>query len=128
MKNKPIFILFLLLIAVVHINAQNIISGKITDAKTGEDLIGAVVMIEGTGIGTVTNSYGFYSLEISEIQDSNVFIKYSYIGYKTATKKIVDNETLRIDISLIPTSNELKGVTITASKSNLKEELNEKKV
>jgi len=124
MKNKLMFISFVLLIATIQLNAQIVISGKITDTKTGEDLIGATVMVKGTGIGTVTNSYGFYSLEISHKQDLNVIINFSYLGYKTISKKIVENKTIRMDVSLEPTSNGLKEVTITASKSDYKEELN----
>ncbi|MES2629815.1 MAG: carboxypeptidase-like regulatory domain-containing protein [Bacteroidota bacterium] len=42
------------------------ISGVITDAKNGETLIGASVQVIESGRGSVTNTYGFYSLTLPE--------------------------------------------------------------
>ena len=54
------------------------ISGNITDASSGEDLIFSNVAIEQTGIGTQSNLYGFYSLSLSEGVHQ---ITFSYLGY-----------------------------------------------
>ena len=40
------------------------ISGYVKDKATGEDLIGANVMVVGQSIGTSANGYGFYSLTL----------------------------------------------------------------
>jgi hypothetical protein len=40
------------------------ISGNITDAKNGEELIGASIAIPALKTGTSTNAYGFYSLSL----------------------------------------------------------------
>ena len=40
------------------------ISGHIKDAATGEDLIGASIMINESGKGTVSNLYGFFSVSL----------------------------------------------------------------
>ena len=40
------------------------ISGYVKDKATGEDLIGANVMVAGQSIGTSANGYGFYSLTL----------------------------------------------------------------
>ena len=63
--------------------AQNkyTISGHITDEKSGETLIGAGVLNERNGekTGSVTNTYGFYTLTLPAGQ---VNITSSYIGYE----------------------------------------------
>lgn len=43
---------------------QAVLSGTIKNAKTGESLIGAVVFVENPWIGTATNAFGFYSLNL----------------------------------------------------------------
>ncbi len=64
--------------------AQTKISGKISDATTGESLIGATI-IYGKGKGTSTDINGNYSFLIQE-GDRN--IKVSYVGYKEISKLI----------------------------------------
>lgn len=55
------------------------VSGKITDAETGEILPGATVLVKGTTKGTVADMNGNYQLEVP--QGSNLLVV-SYIGYK----------------------------------------------
>ena len=77
---------FICLFFAVNIHAQ--ISGTVTDAQ-GEPLIGAVVMVKGTTIGTVTQADGTYSIEAT--QGTLVF---SYTGYDAVEIPIVDNFTI----------------------------------
>jgi len=71
------------------------ITGKVTDAETGEPLIGANVYIDGTNIGTVTDVDGNYSIELPE--DAALLI-ISYVGY--LTREIPIGGRSVIDISL----------------------------
>ena len=64
--------------------AQTIISGKVTDANTGESLIGATV-IYGKGQGTATDFDGNYSFSIQEGERN---IQISYVGYKEINQVI----------------------------------------
>ncbi len=60
-------IILLLLIIAFSFNAftqESTISGYLTDASSGEVLIGAKVYIPSIKKGTITNNYGFYSLTI----------------------------------------------------------------
>ncbi len=63
--------------------AQNVgsISGKITDAKTGESLIGVNIILKGTYYGAATDING--NFRINNIQAGTYTIEVSYIGYKT---------------------------------------------
>ena len=62
--------------------ALHTISGYVTDAETGESLIGASVHAPYLDAGTATNKYGFFSLTI--ISDS-VTLAISHVGYISAT-------------------------------------------
>ena len=55
------------------------ISGTVTDRASGEHLIGATVRDVKSGKGTVTNTFGFYSLTLPS---DSVLIAITYIGYK----------------------------------------------
>ena len=55
------------------------ISGYVTDVQTGERLIGATVIDTRTGIGTVTNVNGFYSLTM---RADSVSLQAGYVGYE----------------------------------------------
>nr|HPI80852.1 carboxypeptidase-like regulatory domain-containing protein [Cyclobacteriaceae bacterium] len=58
---------------------KHTLSGTITDAGTGEALIGAAIYITALQKGAITNTYGFYSITFSS-QDS-VSVVFSYVGY-----------------------------------------------
>lgn len=62
------------------------ITGYITDAASGEPLIGANVVINGTSIGSASDINGKYYIPNVNIGTYN--IKISYIGYKNASANI----------------------------------------
>ena len=77
------------------------LSGKVVDAS-GMPVIGAGVMVEGTGTGTVTDVDGSYSLDsVSE----NTVLEFSCMGYQSVkvevgNKKVLD-VTLREDAQFL---------------------------
>ena len=62
--------------------AQQTISGKVTDASTGEPLIGANILILGTSTGAITDTEGNYNMNVPEGRDQ---IQFSYTGYQSTT-------------------------------------------
>jgi TonB-dependent starch-binding outer membrane protein SusC len=74
---------------------EQVISGTVTDATTGEPLPGVNVVIEGKNKGTVTDVNGIYKIIIS---DPNSVLVFSFIGYLNA-KLDVKGKTV-FDISL----------------------------
>jgi len=66
-----------------------VIHGKVTDAETNEELIGASIYIKNHKLSTSTDFIGNYSLDITEVFDSlsQVVIIYEYIGY--ANKEVI---------------------------------------
>jgi len=87
------------------------ISGHIKDASTGEELIGATVMMDGIGKGTVTNTYGFYSLSLNP---GLYQLRFSYIGYEDQIKSVNLTQDMFINIELVEDILELEEVTIRA--------------
>ena len=73
------------------------ISGFIQDFNSGESLIGVSIYESKSFKGTSTNQYGFYSLTLDK---GEYEIVYSFIGYKTITKKITLDRNIRTNISL----------------------------
>ena len=55
------------------------LNGYVNDAETGEALIGATVYVNELNSGTITNSYGFYSLTLSQ---GDYKIDFRYLGYE----------------------------------------------
>ncbi|MFC2113101.1 carboxypeptidase-like regulatory domain-containing protein [Bacteroidota bacterium] len=71
--------------------------GYLKDSGTGEPLIGATVYIQELSNGTVTNTYGFYSLTLPE---GTYTIDFSYIGYATITRNLELLADQRHDLEL----------------------------
>lgn len=69
------------------------ISGYVTDMQTGERLIGATVMDLRSGLGTVTNVNGFYSLTIPS---DTIQLQAGYVGYDRTLSEafMLDADTL----------------------------------
>ncbi len=86
------------------------ISGYLSDAETGEKLIGANVFDLKSGKGTSSNTYGFYSLTLP--QDSVVFAV-SYIGFETKYFKFYLAEDVEMDFAL-GGATELEAIEVVA--------------
>ncbi|MAW20926.1 MAG: hypothetical protein CMD16_00850 [Flavobacteriales bacterium] len=82
---KRIIVLIAVFFIVYGSYAQTKISGSITDANTGEALIGATI-IYGKGMGTATDFEGNYSFTI---QAGERVLKVSYVGYQEISKTVI---------------------------------------
>ena len=113
---KTLLFLLLSLIALSSFGQKKYtISGTITDVSTGEQLIGATVRIkEIPQSGTVTNSYGFYSISAPE---GEYTLLYTYIGYETFTRQVSLHHDSVINIPLA-LKGSLKEVVINANGPN----------
>src|SRR5687768_13306462 len=82
---KKIVFSLLVSLSCITLQAQNgSISGKIIDAKTGEDLVGVIVQIESIGLGAATDLFGSYS--IKNIPAGTYEVSAMFVSYET--KKI----------------------------------------
>ncbi|MCI6252197.1 MAG: TonB-dependent receptor [Bacteroidales bacterium] len=110
MTKKLTTILFLIL-AGVQMALAGIVKGIVTDAATGEPLIGATVTYA-NGRGTNTDVEGRFTLQIPK---GRYTLTARYIGYKNATLQIVvTNATQEVTLSLEEDETALSTVTVTA--------------
>lgn len=72
-------------------------SGYVKDQVNGEALIGATLYLKQLQTGTVTNSYGFFSLSLPK---GNYEISVSYIGFQSIHKTVDLQVSLREDLVL----------------------------
>ncbi len=94
--------------------AQHTISGFVYDSNTGEALINAHVYNHITGVGTLTNPYGFFSLRING-KDS-LQLTASFVGYKKITIPLFCKNDTSLVITLEPGQN-LGDVLVQAPKT-----------
>ena len=112
---------FLLLILSFSNFAQNInISGHVTDADSGEDLMGVNIYLKtDQQKGTVTNYYGYYSLSLPKGSYTLVF---DYMGYESEEISIEGDKDVVKNIKLHSKQETLEKVVITGKtrKRNIK--------
>ncbi|TAJ10225.1 TonB-dependent receptor [Marinilabiliaceae bacterium JC017] len=87
---------------------QFTISGYVSDVETGEKLLNANVYEAENLTGTISNTYGFYSLTLPKGKHTVVF---SYVGYKTIQKEIDLQADLTLNVDLAP-NGKLEEVTV----------------
>ena len=85
------------------------LNGTIRDASSNETLNGVNVIINELQTGTVTNTYGFYSISIPE---GNYTITLSYLGYNTTSQNISITTKTTLNFSLTESSETLDTVVI----------------
>ncbi|MCK5088274.1 MAG: TonB-dependent receptor, partial [Melioribacteraceae bacterium] len=116
---KKGFLLFIILFisALTAIAQTGKVVGKITDAETGDPLIGANVIIAGTNLGAATNLDGEYL--IINVPPKTYSIIAKYIGYQDVTNANITisvNITTEVNFELASTEYQLGEVTIVAPK------------
>ena len=77
MKKLLLLFFFAFLTAMVSFAQKGVVSGKVTDATSGETLIG-VNILYGKGLGINTDIDGNYRLEVPY---GSYTLKVSYVGY-----------------------------------------------
>lgn len=88
---------------------QQTITGRVTDASTGESMPGVNIVVKGTAIGTITDIEGRYSFNLT---DPNSIIQVSFIGYTPIEIAVAGRQT--VDIQMAPSIASLDEVVVTA--------------
>lgn len=115
-KCKLTFIFLLIFCINVWSQQKYNVSGYVKDAKDGEALIGATVYLANKVTeSTVTNLYGYYSLELDS---GYAEIAVSYIGYKTQVLKITLSNNYKHNFEIVEESNILQEVVITSERKD----------
>ncbi|MCJ7555161.1 MAG: carboxypeptidase-like regulatory domain-containing protein [Ignavibacteriaceae bacterium] len=88
------FLLTTLFISIPVFSQVGKINGVIRDAQTGEALIGANIIVEGTTIGAAANIDGFYV--ITNVPPGTFNLRASMVGY---TQQVIQNVRVNIDLT-----------------------------
>ncbi len=116
---RSLKILFILLAVVPMITFAQTgkVVGKVTDLQTGDPLIGANVIIEGTMLGAATDASGHYI--ILNVPPGTYSIKARYIGYReqiVENIKVSVNLTTEVNFALQTTEYSTKTIVVKAPK------------
>jgi outer membrane receptor for ferrienterochelin and colicin len=74
--------------------------GTVTDGETGQPLVGAQVVVEGTNLGNVTNEDGYYF--VNNVPVGVQAVTAQYLGYQTTTneQRVLAGQTMTVDFRL----------------------------
>lgn len=113
---KKIFISFILIFPLsILAQKRQTISGYVYEKGSKESLLGVSVYVKEYETGTVSNSYGFYSVTLPA-KDS-ITVIYSYVGFTSDTlvTSFISNQSYNVELEQ---GLHLKEVTIRAEKTN----------
>ncbi|MEO0733863.1 MAG: carboxypeptidase-like regulatory domain-containing protein [Bacteroidota bacterium] len=103
------------------------VTGTVTDAETGEALLGVNIIVEGTTSGAVTDFDGVYSITA----ENGDVLKFSYLGYKTVEFKLgnqaifnvqLEPDAAKLDEVIVVGYGTTKRSDVTGSLSSISEE------
>ncbi len=121
---KLLLLLILLLFTSISHSQTGKINGVVRDAETGEALIGANVIIEGTSQGAATNVDGYYV--ITSVPPRTYTLRASMVGY--APQVIEDvrvniNLTTEINFSLRSSSFQTEEIVVVAKQPIVRQDV-----
>ncbi|MEO7990802.1 MAG: TonB-dependent receptor [Chryseolinea sp.] len=115
---RSVFLSLVALIAsTAFVSAQGSISGTITDAVTGEAIIGANVLIKDTSIGSTTDIEGNFT--ISKVSAGTYTLQISSVTYKTHIIEnliVEDAKKVTLTIAMHEDVSELEEVVVQAQR------------
>lgn len=113
----------MLCLVCLHLAAwAEVVTGTIRDAETGEALVGATIVAEGSSpgakqgkqasqVGTATDAEGAYSLTLKA---GKHVLTVRYLGYESSAKEVEVRGTTTLDFVLTPSTNLLQTAVVTA--------------
>lgn len=116
----------LIVIASKEILQEKPVTGKITDAKTGEPLAGVNVTVKGTTTGAISGVDGSFTLKVPDLMGT---LEFSFIGYATQEVRVEGKTSISVQMEIASTSLEevvvvgygtQKRQTITGSVASVK--------
>jgi len=94
-------------------DAQNKLSGKIIDAKTGEAIAGATVYIPELKTGDIADKNGQYTID--KLPKTIVTVQVSFLGYKSIVEKVDISAVNLMDFRLEQAITEMNEVVVTGT-------------
>ncbi len=96
-------------------NGFAVLSGFVTSSDTKEALPGVIVYVEKIKAGAITNSVGYYSIELPLGQCQ---VEYRMIGMKTTRRNVIVYSNGNLNLSMFSNTNALNEVVVSANREN----------
>jgi hypothetical protein len=94
------------------------VTGYVKDAKTGEPIVGAAVMVDKLKVGSVTDQFGYYTIQLPKGQH---VLSIQSIGMADTKRQLLLKGDGKLNIDLNQQVTTLRNVTISSQKlSNIK--------
>ena len=120
MKHHILTIAALLIAAIPSFAQRHTISGYVTDAASGEPLIGVAVIAseegDGAPLGTITGNSGFYSISLEPGQKSLIF---SCLGFAEHHETVMLDRNVTLNVLLDESLAELEGAVVTSRANDI---------
>lgn len=106
----------IIVILPITTGAQTILKGYLTDRETSKPVHGATVRIEGTHLGAITNSAGFFT--ISPAPSGKITVVATFVGFETARQSVFlrSNETTTMVFTIRSSAVSKGEVVVSANK------------
>lgn len=108
-KNLLMTLLIALTFCVTVFSQDRKVSGKVTSAEDGSGLPGVSVQVKGTNLGTTTDGFGNYSLNVPIAGKT---LKFSFVGF--SAKEVEVGAQTTINVGLTTDTQQLSEVVVTA--------------
>ncbi len=109
---KNLFVLIIYITISLTSLAQNSLSGKVSDPKTGT-LEGAIVYIPDLKVGAASKADGSYA--INNIPKGSYLLEVRYLGYTRSTLTVKIEGAATLDISMVPSAYQENEVVVTGN-------------
>ncbi len=121
---SSLFVAFFLVAGAGTIYAQTTVSGKVTEASSGEPLIGVNIVVQDQVVGTVSDIEGTFKLTVQQPPPFTIVV--SMVGFETQSVDITAEDVSGLDLQLVESI--LLGQEIVISASRVEESIMESPV
>lgn len=97
---------------------QQRVTGRIVDSVTGEPIIGANIVVEGTTMGTISDVDGNFSLDLNR---PDAILVISYLGY--TTERVIYTGQTGIEVRMVADVKKLDEIVVIGYGSRQKKDL-----
>jgi TonB-linked SusC/RagA family outer membrane protein len=117
MRKLSVLLAGLLLLLCTNLIAQKVVTGRVTDATSGNQLPGVSVKVKGSNVGTSTDADGNFSITMPKGLSALIF---SFVGYEEQQVEVTGTT---VSVSLSQSAKSLNEVVVVGYGTTVKKEL-----
>jgi hypothetical protein len=92
------------------------LSGTITKPETGEALAGVIIYVGKLKVGAITNSVGYYSIELPKGQYQ---VEFRMVGMRQTIRNVIIYSDGALNVEMAENTNQLNEVVVSANRENI---------